>query len=131
VSFTVTYGEPEIASFMADFEARFALGSLSPAELRTFKKLVKLLALLSQNPRHPGLQSHEIKVLSSKYGVKIFESYLENNTPSAGRVFWFYDENVKGQIVFAGIEPHPEPGAYGRVGLSTETKKPTPAPRRK
>ena len=87
MSFTVTYGEPEIAAFRADFEARFALGSLSPAELRTFKKLVKLLALLSQNPRHPGLQSHEIKVLSSTYGVKIFEFHLEKNTPSAGRLW--------------------------------------------
>ena len=130
MSFIVTYGEPEIAALMDDFETRFTLGTLLPAELRTFKKLVKLLALLSQNPRHPSLQSHEINVLSSKYGVKIFESYLENNAPSAGRVFWFYDDNVKGRIVFAGMEPHPESGAYGRVKLSTETKQSRSASRR-
>jgi hypothetical protein len=125
VSFTIVYGEPDVATFMVDFEARFALGTLLPDELRFFKKLVKILALLAQNPRHPGLHSHEIKVLSSKYGLKIFESYLENNTPSAGRVFWFYDENIRGCIIFAGIEPHPESGAYGRVSLSTETKQTT------
>jgi hypothetical protein len=55
-----------------------------------------------------------------KYGFKIFQSYLENNTPSAGRIFWAYGLDKQDIIVLA-IEPHPEDqkrGAYQRIKLS-------------
>jgi hypothetical protein len=82
-----------------------------------FSKLVKSLGLLAANPRHPGLQSHEIRTLTQRYGFKVFQSYLENNTPAAGRLFWTYGPD-KGDITVIGMEPHPEEGAYGRVKLS-------------
>lgn len=37
--------------------------------------------------------------------MKVWQSYLENNTPSAGRVYWVY--YPKGSITIIGIEPHP------------------------
>ena len=57
-------------------------------EEKFFRKLVKTLGYLSQNPRHSGLASHEIDSLTRKHGFKIFQSYLENHTPAAGRLFW-------------------------------------------
>jgi hypothetical protein len=58
--------------------------------------------------------------LSRKYGIKIFQSYIENNTPSAGRLFWTYAPD-KSDITVLAIEPHPEDtkrGAYERIKLS-------------
>lgn len=59
-------------------------------EEKFFKKLVKSLGYLAENPRHNSLASHAIDDLTRKYGFKIFQSYPENNTPSAGRMFWAY-----------------------------------------
>lgn len=56
---------------------------------------------------------------SKKYGKKVFESYLENQTPGAARMFWTYGPE-RGDITILALEPHPEPGEYGRVKLATE-----------
>ena len=69
---------------------------------------------------HISLQSHEIKPLSRRYGMRVWESYLENNIPAAGRIFWVYVPD-KNQIAVIGIEPHPEDkkkGGYDKVDLS-------------
>ena len=65
-------------------------GLLDKDEGRFFRKLVKALTYLQENPRHNSLATHEIEDLTRKCGVKVFQSYLENNTPSAGRLFWAY-----------------------------------------
>ncbi len=57
-------------------------GTLSSGDRVLAKKFAQAIAHLQDNPFHPGLQSHEIDSLSKRYGVKVFESYLENNTPS-------------------------------------------------
>jgi hypothetical protein len=52
--------------------------------------------------------------------VKIFQSYLENRAPAAGRIFWAYGPQ-QGDITVLAIEPHPEDqkrGAYLRIKLS-------------
>ena len=75
--------------------------------------------LLSENPRHPGLRTHEIDALTARYGIKVWESYLENNTPGAGRMFWVYGPDV-GDITIIGLEPHPndKSNAYKKITLS-------------
>ena len=93
---------------------------VSKNEEKIFKLLGKALQFLSSNPKHPGLSSHEIEVLSKRYGIKVFQSYLENKTPSAGRIYWVYGPNRK-EITIVGLEPHPEDkkrDAYDRVRLS-------------
>jgi len=76
--------------------------------------------LLAENPAHPGLASHEISDLTKRYGVKVWQSYLENRTPSTGRVFWIYGP-VRACITIIGPEPHPESSksrGYKKVTLS-------------
>ncbi|MBA2706520.1 MAG: hypothetical protein H0U59_01775 [Gemmatimonadaceae bacterium] len=63
-------------------------GALSGAERGMAKKFARAVQHLQENPFHPGLQSHEIGALTARYGQKVFESYLENNVPAAGRIFW-------------------------------------------
>lgn len=95
-------------------------GTLTPEEDDFTQKLSKAMGHLQVDPQHPGLNSHEITALTRRFGHKVFESYLENNTPSAGRVFWAYGPR-RGMITILAVESHPEDakrGAYDRVKLS-------------
>ncbi len=100
MAFNIRMGLPEMEAFWNDLSTRRQQGKLDKEGEKFLKKLVKALAFLGQNPRHPGLASHEIDDLTRKYGVKIFQSYLENNTPAAGRLFWAYGPD-KGDITVA------------------------------
>ena len=73
-----------------------------------FKQVVKALTLLQQNPRHPGLQSHEYHSLENPVepGAKVFVSYAQNRTPGAYRVFWCYGP-TSDQLTIIAITPHP------------------------
>lgn len=70
------------------------------------KKIKLALDKLKENPRHPGLHTHKNNSFKGKYGEEIFQSYVENRTPGAFRIFWVYgpDENV---ITIISITPHP------------------------
>jgi hypothetical protein len=112
-----------------DLSTRKQQGKLDKDEEKLFKKLVKALVFLSVDPKHNSLVSHEITDLSRKHGTKIFQSYLENKTPGAGRIFWTYGPD-KGDITVLAMEPHPEDkkrGAYQRVKLSEMPKAETKA----
>ena len=111
---------PEMELFWHDLVQRKRSGELNKSEERLFKKLHKALSLLSVNPRHNSLNSHDIAPLSRRYGIKVWQSYLENNTPAAGRIFWVYGPEQK-QITVIGIEPHPEDkkrDGYDKINLS-------------
>lgn len=88
MAFVIRMGQPEMESLWLELTTRKQHGKLDKDEEKFFKKLVKALGYLQENPRHNSLASHEIDDLTRKYGLKIFQSYLENNTPAAGRLFW-------------------------------------------
>lgn len=95
-------------------------GSISKRDAILYKKWGKALKLLSTNPRYPGLRTHAISSLSNKYGMKVWQSYLENKNSKARRMFWIYGPN-QGDITIIGLDPHPEAnknGAYDRIELS-------------
>lgn len=74
MAFKIRMGLPEMEAFWRDLATRQQQGRLDREEQKFFKKLVKALAFLGQNPRHPGLASHEIDDLTRKHGMKIFQS---------------------------------------------------------
>ena len=117
--FNIRMGVPEMKALWDDLTRKNADNSASKGEKLLYKKLGKALFLLSNNPRHPGLCSHDIEELTKRYGVKVWESYLENNTPRAGRVFWVYGPERQ-DITIIGLEPHPndKKNAYDKVILS-------------
>ncbi len=60
------------------------------------------------------------EVRSKRYGVKVWQSYLENKSSGARRMYWVYGPNQQ-EITIIGLEPHPEDaknGAYDRITLS-------------
>ncbi len=120
MGFNIRMGVPEMEAVWCDLSSRKLADRLGRDEERFFRKLVKSLGFLQTNPRHNSLGSHEISDLTRRCGFKVFESYLENNTPAAGRIFWAYGPD-KGDITILAIEPHPEDqkrGAYQRVSIS-------------
>ena len=72
------------------------------------KQVRKALALLQQNPRHPGLNSHPFDSLEHPYhkNSKVWVSYAQNKTPGAYRIFWCYGLET-GQLTIIAITAHP------------------------
>ena len=85
--YDIHMGFTEMEEFWNNLYSRVRNSSATKDEIILYKKLGKVFKLLSGNPRHPGLESHEISSLSKRYGMKVWESYLENRTLAAVRFF--------------------------------------------
>lgn len=70
------------------------------------KAVKKILGYMETNLRHPSLNTHKYDAFVGPNGEEIFESYAQNKTPGAYRVFWFYGSKKK-QITILEISPHP------------------------
>ena len=84
---------------------------LSHLERTKSKKAVlravrKTLGLMETNLRHPSLNTHKYSSLVGPNGEEIFESYAQNKTPGAYRVFWFYGPQ-KSVITIVAMVSHP------------------------
>jgi hypothetical protein len=118
--FIIRPGVPEVRDLWDRLFKGLKAQTLGGDDRELAKRLAKAVKHLALDPRHPGLQSHEIDKLTERYGQKVFQSYLENHTPSAGRLFWVYGPNRR-EITLVAVEPHPEDskrGAYDRIPLS-------------
>ena len=73
---------------------------------KRYKAGKKAVRFLASNPRHHSLKTHEFTRLKGPEGEKVFETYAEQATPAAYRIFWYYgpDEN---QITVIAITSHP------------------------
>lgn len=70
------------------------------------KKIKETLDKIKENPRHPGLHTHKNSCFKDKIDTEVFQSYVENNTPGAYRIFWHYGFQ-EGCITILEITPHP------------------------
>ena len=118
--YAIHLGIPEMQQLWDDLQRKHDSGTAKKAEEKLRKFMGKAMRLIATDPRYPGLQTHEITALTRRYGMKVWQSYLENNTPKAGRIFWVYGPD-KGDITIIGIEPHPEDksNAYQKITLSS------------
>ncbi len=102
------YEELELAAKKSlDNREKNKKAKASPVE-GVFKQVDKCLEYLKNNPRHPGLKTHQFDSLVHPYDQKnkVFEAYVQNNTPGAYRIFFCYGPN-KNQITIIAITPHP------------------------
>ena len=51
------------------------------------KAIGKALAYMNANLRHPSLKTHKFDDMESSFGGDVFESYVQNKTPGAYRIF--------------------------------------------
>lgn len=118
--YAIHMGVPEMDELWNNLRSKVGNGTASKDENRLYNLLGKAMRLLSQDPRHPGLHTHDIDALTARYGMRVWQSYLQNDTPAAGRVFWVYGPDRQ-DITIIGLEPHPndaKSNAYKKITLS-------------
>ena len=101
-------------------QQKYRSGTANKNEEQLYKKWGSALKKLSEDPMYPALHTHEIPPLSKRYGMKVWQSYLENRKSAAKRMYWVYGPDQK-EITIIGLEPHPEDkknGGYDKVKLS-------------
>lgn len=69
------------------------------------KQLRRVLGFMETNLKHPSLNTHKFSDITCGLG-DIFESYAQNNTPGAYRIFWVYGPGRR-EIYILDITPHP------------------------
>jgi hypothetical protein len=88
-------------------EANRVLDQIGIDNQKKARKVHRALAQIEHDPRYPGLQSHQYKSKTGPNGEPLWESYVENQTPGAWRIFWSYGPDT-GQITILTIGPHPD-----------------------
>lgn len=120
MEFTIRMGIPEMAGLWNKLQTESRNGTIGKNDEELYRKWGNTLKKLANDPFYPGLNTHEIDPLSKRYGMKVWQSYLENRRSGARRMFWVYGHN-QNEITIIGLEPHPEDaknGAYDRITLS-------------
>ena len=119
--YKIRMGIPEMQELWNTLEKKYKEQTANKNELKLFKLLVSCFLILSNDPRYPGLCTHDIDALTRRYGERVWQSYLENNKPAAGRIFWIYGPD-KNDITIIGLEPHPndKKDAYQKITLSAK-----------
>lgn len=71
-------------------EAKRTLAHLRKRDIKRARKAAAALKKLRQHgPFYPSLNSHKIESIKGPLG-ETWESYIENHTPGAWRIFWNY-----------------------------------------
>ena len=70
------------------------------------KAVNKILGFMETNLRHPSLHTHKYDEMKGPNGEEVYESYAQNKTPGAYRIFWHYGPGKK-KITILEICPHP------------------------
>lgn len=120
MTYTIRMGIPEMAELWNKLQTSYRDETINKKDAELYKKWGSALKKLVMDPFYPSLKSHEIEPLSKRYGMKVWQSYLENKKSGARRMFWVYGPD-KNDITIIGLEPHPEDaknGAYDRITLS-------------
>jgi len=78
-----------------------------PSKKNILKIVRKTLGYMETNLRHPSLNTHEFRGIKGPKGEKVFEAYVQQNTPRAYRILWFYGPK-QNEISIIAIIPHPE-----------------------
>lgn len=76
------------------------------AKKGVLKQIYKVLGFMEINLKHPSLKTHKFSDMPSPFGGDVFESYIQNKTPGAYRIFWVYGPNQR-EITILTIIPHP------------------------
>ena len=75
--YKIRLGVPEMEEYWKMLSQKVCEGIANKNERKEYRQIGKAMCLLANNPRHPSLNSHEIKILSIRYKQKVFESFLK------------------------------------------------------
>lgn len=114
----------KMADILDPLAQKVTQGAANADEKRLYDKLSWTFHLLSENPRHPGLNSKKVQELKKRYRLDVWESYIENQTSAAKRLYWMYGPN-KQEITLISVELHPNNGLpYKQIAREAKRIKP-------
>ena len=92
---------------MVSDEAKLKLKKLEKdkSKIGVLKQVRKVLGFMETNLKHPSLNTHKFYGVPCTLG-DVFETYAQNKTPAAYRIFWAYGPG-KSDIYILDITPHP------------------------
>ena len=79
MTYNIRMGIPEMAELWNRLQTSYRDGTINKKDAELYKKWGSAIKKLTMNPQYPSLKSHEIEPLCKRYGMKVWESYLENN----------------------------------------------------
>lgn len=119
--FKVKYANKKLESKMNELEQRCKDKEASEVEKIYFEKVQDTINTLKRDPHDNSLHTQMIKNSRNIYGYPVFESYVENDTPGAKRMFWRYNKKkkrIKDTIYILLIIKHPNtPKDYRTLNL--------------
>lgn len=107
MAYAIRMGVPQMETLWMRLQREFRSGTINKHDATLYKKWGKALKPLSENPRHPGLRTHDIEPLTQRYGMRMWQSYLENGTSGAMRMYWVYGPDRQSITIF-GLDPIPK-----------------------
>ncbi len=119
--YTVIRGD-DVAKLLAEMERQFEAKKARDKNAkppRRQKSVNKALELLEKSgPDHPSLETHRYEDLDDHFGAKVYQSYVESNTPNAWRMWWFFGPGER-TITVAAMGEHPKRSIASVRKLST------------
>jgi hypothetical protein len=83
------------------------LGSTPQDKVKNGKVRKALRQLRDFGPSYPSLNSHKYQSLQGPGGEELWESYVENHTTRAWRIWWIYGPHSS-EITIVSVGPHPD-----------------------
>jgi hypothetical protein len=83
-----------------------ALKAGKKSDPRKYKKVLRTIEMIATDHRHTSLASHRYELLDRVWGEAIWQSYVEQGTPSAWRMWWYFGPDT-GTITIIAVGPHP------------------------
>ena len=75
-----------------------------PALKRRYEKVKRAIKVMREvGPSYPAFESHRMKHLAGPGRRPIWNSYIENRTPGAWRMYWVYGED---EVYILSVGPH-------------------------
>ena len=85
----------------------FSQAQNAPDLVTRFKKAKKAVRLMREvGPHHPGFCTHPMRTLLGPDRKTIFNSYVENRTPGAWRMYWIWADEDQTVVYVVSIGPH-------------------------
>ena len=88
-------------------EAEQAIAEPAKVDAARADKVRRTIAKMQVNLRSKGLSTHEYTSKAGPNNENLFEACVENDTPNAHRVLWYYGPEP-GFITVVTIIPHPK-----------------------
>lgn len=92
--------------FTEEADDQLTLLEQNRAKKGVIKQVKKALGYMEINLKHPSLKTHKFDEIPSPFGGDVFETYAQNKTPGAYRIFLVYGP-LKGEITILTITSHP------------------------